>query len=696
MTVGSRPIGARRSCLRCAHPEGAPGCGAPRTGHARIASVQRPRPGRDRAAMAAELQRRKEQLRQRLSRHLSTSQESLMNIPPASSLRNVLKTGQLLKLSSRGRLYPRCWKKRLCVLTNTTLYIYKTEGDSGPERPVGHIELSVFSQCKEMAQKQTKKTTHAFVLSRPEGTTNEVARHVFAADSAAELSDWLRKLHAAAGRGAPEATGRGAPLQLGAETASAVSGGDRGAGPSVDPASVPLPEGAGRRPRGRARQRPRPAIRPGPTPGQQGSLLVEPSGITSSSQPCLLDWPARGTSSGRPSGGGGLSSAYEYSSSGESDSSLASSRCSVVRRLNTTMPEIVLPRRSDSPLAAVATTSASDVRQQTATPADGFPPLSPASQPQPKRGSLPSIVASLQRPEKDVLSVGGTASTGSSSITNLTRTLTREGQTVPEVLSSLAELREGLSQAASRLDSVERTLAGSEAEMATSRADIVAVQGSLASLQSLATSLNNKMTLFSGMFRKVDEQLQEMWSEMETVNNNVHHVMHTALESQERNEQLFAQLSSLRSQLLASFPEQLTSGGSLPRPSRHSHRHGDSRRRRERLDSELLCEIDDPALDEVAPPVSAAIEKTAPPALDAKEKVAPPASVAMEKVAPQAPVSVEKAAPPSSVSLGTDMPVPFVSADEGASMSGFSETELSSDGVVLEGRRHTDESPPSY
>ncbi|KAF0287454.1 hypothetical protein FJT64_014147 [Amphibalanus amphitrite] len=89
--VGSRPIGARRSCLRCAHPEGAPGCGAPRVGHARIASVQRPRPGRDHAAMAAELQRRKEQLRQRLSRHLSTSQESLM-VSNRSSLASLLHT----------------------------------------------------------------------------------------------------------------------------------------------------------------------------------------------------------------------------------------------------------------------------------------------------------------------------------------------------------------------------------------------------------------------------------------------------------------------------------------------------------------------------------------------------------------------------------------------------------------------------
>ena len=98
---------------------------------------------------------------------------------------------------------------------------------------------------------------------------------------------------------------------------------------------------------------------------------------------------------------------------------------------------------------------------------------------------------------------------------------------------------------------------------------------------------------------------------METVNNNVHHVMHTALESQERNEQLFAQLAGLRSQLLASFPDQLTCGGSLPRAARH--RHCGSRRRRDRLDSEQLCEIDDPALDEVAPPASVTLEKVAPP-----------------------------------------------------------------------------------
>ena len=118
--------------------------------------------------------------------------------------------------------------------------------------------------------------------------------------------------------------------------------------------------------------------------------------------------------------------------------------------------------------------------------------------------------------------------------------------------------------------------------------------------------------------------------EMETVNNNVHHVMHTALESQERNEQLFAQLSSLRSQLLASFPEQLTCGGSLPRPSRL--RHGNPRQRRHRLDSELLCEIDDPALNEVAPPSDVAVEGVAALSDITVEKVGPPSNVTLENV----------------------------------------------------------------
>ena len=48
------------------------------------------------------------------------------------------------------------------------------QGDSGAEKPVGHIDLSVFSHCKEMTQKQTKKTTNAFMLCRTDAAPNEV------------------------------------------------------------------------------------------------------------------------------------------------------------------------------------------------------------------------------------------------------------------------------------------------------------------------------------------------------------------------------------------------------------------------------------------------------------------------------------------------------------------------------------------
>lgn len=583
--------------------------------------------------MASELHRRKEQLKQRLSRHLSASQESSLNIPPVTALRDVVKTGLLLKLSSRGRLYPRCWKKRLCVLTKTTLYIYKTEGDSGSEKPVGDIDLSVFTHCKETGPKEAKKTAHTFILFRNDAAEQEVSRHVFAAPSAAELNDWLRKLRSVARPGDqklrhPEQTASDSEVASGWRTSS-----DR-PGSCVDPVMVPLPTEAARRPRGRARQRPRATLRPG------SAAVQQPPSESSSSQPCLLDWPERSSSSSRTSAGGGLSSAYEYSSSGESVSSLSSSRCSVVRRLNTTMPEIALPRRSASPLAAATTTSASDVRQQMTAGSRGFPALSKrGQQTRQQRGSLPSIidhdagevprfVSPVQDLERDVgvLSAGGTTSTGSSSLSNLTATLTREGQTVPAVLAGLAELKDGLRRVSARVDSVEAALEGSDAEMTSTRADIAAVQGNLASMQTLTTTLNNKMSLFSGMFRKVDEQLQEMWAEMETVNNNVHHVMHTALESQERNEQLFAQLAGLRGQLLASFPDQLA-GGSLPRLARQ--RHSGSRHRRDRLDSERLCEIDDPALDEVALPLSAAVEMVA---LPSAEPAAEPGSVGGDEV----------------------------------------------------------------
>lgn len=81
---------------------------------------------------------------------------------------------------------------------------------------------------------------------------------------------------------------------------------------------------------------------------------------------------------------------------------------------------------------------------------------------------------------------------------------------------------------------------------------------------------------------------------MDTVNNNVHHVMHEALEYQRQNEQLFNQLSEMRNQLMAAFPDQLAAV-TLQHPTRGSltrSRH----RRRQRQESERLCELDDEPL----------------------------------------------------------------------------------------------------
>lgn len=38
------------------------------------------------------------------------------------------------------------------------------------------------------------------------------------------------------------------------------------------------------------------------------------------------------------------------------------------------------------------------------------------------------------------------------------------------------------------------------------------LQGTVSSLQALVGGLNTKMAAFSGMFRKVDEQLMDMWT----------------------------------------------------------------------------------------------------------------------------------------------------------------------------------------
>ena len=54
--------------------------------------------------------------------------------------------------------------------------------------------------------------------------------------------------------------------------------------------------------------------------------------------------------------------------------------------------------------------------------------------------------------------------------------LSGAGQTVSAVLAGLAELKDGLRQAAARLDSVEAALGSADGEMATTRADITAVQ----------------------------------------------------------------------------------------------------------------------------------------------------------------------------------------------------------------------------
>ncbi|XP_037082722.1 uncharacterized protein LOC119103328 [Pollicipes pollicipes] len=272
------------------------------------------------------------------------------------------------------------------------------------------------------------------------------------------------------------------------------------------------------------------------------------------------------------------------------------------------MPELRPDRRSPSPVAPVSATSASDIsRQMAGTDASTASTALRASPPtlaERERPSLFSPVKPLAQTEGESVDIGssGGASTSGSSLSNLTSTLTREGQTLPAVAASLHELTAGLRGLSDRVATLADGLESSHAELAVTRADVAAVQGSVTSLQTLAASLNNRMVAFSGMFRKVDEQLLDMWSEMDTVNNNVHHVMHKALEYQEQNERMSAQLEEMRAELLAAFPERLLG---MPRsattrtPPRSQAR---SRSRRDRHDSEQLCEIDDLVVEPATEP----------------------------------------------------------------------------------------------
>jgi len=158
--------------------------------------------------------------------------------------------------------------------------------------------------------------------------------------------------------------------------------------------------------------------------------------------------------------------------------------------------------------------------------------------------------------------------------------------------AGLDEMKTELQKLSVTVESLAEAHQSSDAELTVTKSDLSALQGNVKSLQALTAATNSKMAAFSGLFRKMDQQLQEMWAEMDTVNNNMHHVMHQALEYQQQNEHLFSQLADMRNQLLAAFPAQLRQR-SPPRPARVTAR------RRSRLVSEHLCEIDDLSSDEL-------------------------------------------------------------------------------------------------
>ena len=111
---------------------------------------------------------------------------------------------------------------------------------------------------------------------------------------------------------------------------------------------------------------------------------------------------------------------YEYSSSGEeSDAPERSRRPSSSRQLHPALSETTLPsaRRSASPA-----TRASHIYQQRAGPAASRHTAAPCLARR-SRASVPSLAAPRRELEREF----GGGSTGSSSLSNLTSTLTREG-----------------------------------------------------------------------------------------------------------------------------------------------------------------------------------------------------------------------------------------------------------------------------
>ncbi|XP_037078915.1 uncharacterized protein LOC119100801 [Pollicipes pollicipes] len=240
---------------------------------------------------------------------------------------------------------------------------------------------------------------------------------------------------------------------------------------------------------------------------------------------------------------------YEYSSSEESEGSRKPCRPSVGRCLSAATSETTLPpaRRSASPSppgGGVLSSSSNIYRQRAAgvSRRSAAPCLS-----RQKRASVPSLVAPRKQLEKEF---GGGSSTGSSSLSNLTSTLTREGQLLPALLTGLQRASVGLRQTSARVTDLEGRLGGTERNMTAARADMARIQDNVTSLQIIVATTSGKMAAFAEMFQTVDEQLQNMWMEMEAVNANVHHVMHKTLEHQRQNEKLFGQLEALRDQLL--------------------------------------------------------------------------------------------------------------------------------------------------
>lgn len=124
-------------------------------------------------------------------------------IPAADSFTNHDHAGWMTKLFQDGWTWKR-WRKRFCVLSNGTLYLYEQQTSKGTESGSLAIDLRKFTDCVKAPPKESKKYPNTLILEPVEAKDNNnkkngkdpnhVSREFFSTNEAAELEKWIARL----------------------------------------------------------------------------------------------------------------------------------------------------------------------------------------------------------------------------------------------------------------------------------------------------------------------------------------------------------------------------------------------------------------------------------------------------------------------------------------------------------------------